>query len=64
MSPREARLIRVLRVDLGCSWGRVAELYGKVYPREGQTPTQQWGGRLCEMAAEHLGEKPGEEPWN
>lgn len=66
MTDQEARFVRVLRVDLGCSWGRVAELYPRVFPvyPTDRKPTQEWGAELCAMAAETMGEAPGEEPWN
>jgi hypothetical protein len=65
MSPiteAEARWIRVLRVDMGCTWGRVAELFGKA--TGDSDTTQMHGAALCRWAANMLGEDPTEEPWN
>lgn len=58
MSEETARWIRVLRVELGCTWGRVGELY------EWVTGDKTNGALLCEIAADTLGENPGEDPWN
>lgn len=59
-----AKWIRVLRVDLGCSWGRIGELYKAVTGDTFDGGIQQSGARLCEWSASLLGEKCGEEPWN
>lgn len=62
ISEEEARWIRVLRVDLGCTWGRVAELFARA---TGDSDTTQMHGEdLCRWAAKMLGEDPAEEPWN
>jgi hypothetical protein len=62
LSTEQARVIRTWRVDLGCSWGRVKELFVKAYPDSGLVHPD--GGQLCQWAASILGEQPGEEPWN
>ncbi len=59
-----AKWIRVLRVDLGCTWGRIGELYEYVTGGVYNGGHQQSGGALCEWAAALLGEHAGEEPWN
>jgi len=61
LTTEQARVIRTWRVDLGCSWSRVGELWRKAYPDSG---LQTDGGQLCQWAAQALGEEPGEEPWN
>ena len=58
---QQARVIRTWRVDLGCSWRRVAALYASVW---GGATDQERGAFLCETAANMLGEAPGEDPWN
>jgi hypothetical protein len=62
INAEEARVIRTWRVDLGCSWSRVAELWDKAFPDRKFIPRD--GGMLCQWAAQTLNEAPGEEPWN
>ena len=58
MNDEQARWLRVLRVELGCSFGRVAELahYAepRMFPKSGALSGRNW----CEIAAEVLGEEP------
>ena len=63
MTKDQAQLIKKWRVTDGCSWRKIAELAFS----ERITyafPNQQIGIRLCEIAADILGENPAEEPWN
>jgi len=64
INENEAKWIRVLRVDLGCSWGRVAELFITATGRTINNGGQQMGADLCLWAAQLLGENPAEAPWN
>jgi len=59
----EARWIRVLRVDLGCSWGRIGELFEKAVGRR-YGGYQESGAGLCVWAARILGEDVSQDPWN
>lgn len=61
---RDAKFIRVLRVDLGCTWGRIGELWEQMTGNVHGSGHQTSGGRLCEWACSILGENPGLEPWN
>lgn len=61
---QEAKWIRVLRVDLGCSWGRVAELFVQATGRTINNGGEQMGADLCEWAAGLLGEDCSRDPWN
>jgi hypothetical protein len=58
VNDEQARWLRVLRVELGCSFGRVAELahYAepRFFPKSGALSGRNW----CEAAAELLGETP------
>lgn len=60
MNDEQARWLRVLRVELGCSFGRIAELvhYAEphFFPKSGALSGRNW----CEAAAELLGETPEE----
>lgn len=56
-----AKIIRTWRVDLGCTWGRVAELFDAVWRG---VPGGAFGAWLCGEAARLLGEDPTVEPWN
>lgn len=61
---REAKWIRVLRVDLGCTWGRVAELYEKATGSQINGGGSVGGADLCRYAATLLGEEFACAPWN
>lgn len=65
LSLESARLVRVLRVDLGCTWRKVAALYAYVYPNAGVVGGHQlYGESLCRQAANLLKEDPEDTPWN
>jgi hypothetical protein len=62
MTQEQAELVRHWRVCLGCTWGRIGDLWEQSHP--------EWGGgqlvgrALCWQAATLLGESPHNEPWN
>jgi hypothetical protein len=65
MKKADAEIIKVWRCDRGCSWRRIAELAQCYWPEwRISRGTQKDGARICEQAAEMLGEDPGDEPWN
>ena len=56
MTKEQAEYIRELRVDRGCSWRRLHELYCERYDKENMWPGNQIKGRdLCVEASEVLG---------
>ena len=56
MTKEQAEYIRELRVDRGCSWRRLHELYCERYDKESMWPGNQIKGRdLCVEASEVLG---------
>lgn len=61
---QEAKWIRVLRVDLGCTWGRVAELFTTATGRTINGGGSVGGADLCRYAASILGEEFVVAPWN
>jgi len=70
MTKEMADYIRMLRVDMGCSWRKVACVMAELCP-EMNIKThpngdgyQGEGMDLCSEAAEFFGENAGEEPWN
>jgi hypothetical protein len=62
LSIEQAKVIKTWRVELGCSWRRVAELYMQVWAD--RDITQMHGIELCAEAAELLGEDVYFDPWN
>ena len=65
MEREKALIIKTWRVELECSWRRVAELAAIVWPGEQHNSGNQQEGRtLCTEAADTLGEDPSIEPWN
>ncbi len=64
MERERALVIRSWRVELECTWRKVAELAAKVWPNEFTWPDQITGRSLCIEAAETLGEDTSVEPWN
>ena len=60
MTLEEARWLRILRVDLGCTWRRVSELFRRATERNSAASPQDDGADLCVRATVLL----GEEPWN
>jgi hypothetical protein len=60
----DARWIRVLRVDLGCTWERVAELFAVATGRTVNGGGTEGGADLCRYAASLLGEEYACAPWN
>jgi hypothetical protein len=61
LSVEQAKVIKTWRVELGCSWRRVAELYNMVW---GCGLSQHEGRDLCCDAAELLGDDAHFDPWN
>lgn len=73
-----AEYIRMLRVDMGCSYRKVAGVVAEICPGmnikthqpfNGQVVVQPGGYQsegmdLCAEAAEFFGENAGDEPWN
>lgn len=63
VSRKDAKLIRQLRVEKGCSWRAVARFFSLLW----STP---WGGNqiagmvICDKAAKLLGEDFLQPPWN
>lgn len=55
---REARWIRVLRVELGCTWARIGELIEQVSGIRAHHSHGEHGMWLCRWAADVLGEDP------
>lgn len=61
----QARIIRVLRVEEGCSWRAIAEICYKLGWGKWSPPSNQiLGIALCWRAAQLLGEDHEKEPWN
>jgi len=65
MTFKRAKIVRMLRVERGCSWRHIAETcyrfgWGKWSPPSNQI----MGMALCERAAQLLGENYEEAPWN
>jgi hypothetical protein len=64
MDKEQALVIKTWRVELGCSWRRVAELAAIVWPGKYQSGDQMDGKMLCNEAADALNEDSSIEPWN
>ena len=61
----QARIIRILRVEKGCSWRAIAEVCHNLGWGKWSPPSNQiMGMALCERAAQLLGEDYEKEPWN
>ncbi|HEY3499277.1 MAG TPA: hypothetical protein VGK73_31525 [Polyangiaceae bacterium] len=56
MTNEQARWIRVLRVNIGCTFGRIAELTHIVDPKAFPGTNTLAGRNQCEIAAHVLGE--------
>lgn len=53
----QAVKIRLWRVEMGCTWRRVADYFAMEWPELGTNPGNQLDGiALCDMAMETLGE--------
>ena len=61
----QARIVRVLRVEVKCSWRAIAEACYKLGWGKWSPPSNQiMGMALCRRAAQLLGEDYEKEPWN
>ncbi len=61
----QARIVRILRVEKGCSWRAIAEVCHNLGWGKWSPPSNQiMGMALCERAAQLLGEDYRKEPWN
>ena len=61
----QAKAVRKLRVEEGCSWRAVAEICYKLGWGKWSPPSNQiMGMALCWRAAQLLGEDYEKEPWN
>lgn len=54
MTKTIALFVKSMRVDMGCSWGRVAEMFSVVFPDLGINGGQENGRQLCAEAEEFL----------
>ena len=50
MTKEDAEIVRTWRVDLGCTWRRVAELAADKWPELGLDGFQSDGIEICEKA--------------
>lgn len=68
MTPERCAFVRQLRVDQGYSWRSVAAECHRAWSIDlawwWPTSNQLIGMDLCEVAAQHSGEKFMEDPWN
>ena len=55
MTQEQARLVRVLRTQMGCTWRRIAEIWEEVYETPPRRDIQAFGAELCHEAGQVLG---------